>query len=399
MTLRFMRIIDDYLGMWICALLGMGVRIKQAFIPANTQIAPDKVRRILCQKYLGMGSTLNAAPLIKGLRKRYPNAKIIFMTTKHSCEVVSLCKIADEVLLVNLDSLSLFIKDVSRNLFYLIREGIDISIDLEFFAKFSMLVSLLSMAKVRIGLYHKKIRPEGILTHKIYYNPYKHISEIYFAYAAALAVEHEAEYFKDLLPSFKNPHERIIRERFSLKQDKQIIVINVNVGELFIFRKWPANYFVDLIKLLIKNHPEYYYILIGGKSEYTYVNDIYKKAGEYEQLINAAGQTNIQELFALIEMSYLMITNDCGPLHIASLYGKNIAALFGPETPIVYGPMNGNALIFYSDNIYCSPCMSVYDSKKSLYGETCIENSCLLRLKPEAVYSGIQQRFLCNIHG
>ena len=399
MTLYFMRIIDDCIGMWICKLLGACIKIKCILIPPHTDIAPDKVRKILCQKYLGMGSILNAIPLMKGLRKQYPNAKIIFITTKSNRKIIPLCNMADEVLFVNFDSFSLFIKDVVKNLFYLMREGIDISIDLEFFAKFSMLVSILSMSKVRVGLYHNKIRPEGILTHKIYYNPYKHISEIYFAYAVALSIERKEEYFKDIIPSFKSSFEKSVRENFSLKTNTKIIVINVNAGELFIFRRWPASYFVELIKLLVKNYPEYYYILIGGKFDYEYVDDIYKKTGVCERLINAAGLTSIEELFTLIEMSYLVITNDSGPLHIASLYGKNIVVLFGPETPIIYGPTNSNALIFYADDIYCSPCMSVYDSKKSLYGETCIENRCLLKFKPEEVYSGIEQHFLNHNNG
>src|SRR3989338_2058362 len=104
MTIRFMRIIDDYLGMWICMLLGLAIRIKCLFLPRKTDIAPDKVRTILCQKYIGMGSTINAIPLIKGLREQYPNAKIIFMTTSSGGAAVSLCKMADEVLLVSLDS-------------------------------------------------------------------------------------------------------------------------------------------------------------------------------------------------------------------------------------------------------------------------------------------------------
>lgn len=112
------------------------------------------------------------------------------------------------------------------------------------------------------------------------------------------------------------------------------------------------------------------------------------------QILNVAGKTDIGELFSLIEMSYLMITNDTGPLHIASLYGKNIAAFFGPETPVVYGPLNDNALVFYSNDLYCSPCLSVYDNKKTLYGNICVKNICLLEFKPIDVYNRIEKAFL-----
>ncbi|MFQ5787350.1 MAG: glycosyltransferase family 9 protein, partial [Thermodesulfobacteriota bacterium] len=83
-----------------------------------------------------------------------------------------------------------------------------------------------------------------------------------------------------------------------------------------------------------------------------------------------------------------------GPLHIADTYGTKIVAFFGPETPVVYGPRSKDALVFYSEDKYCSPCMNVYDSKKSSYGESCKENICLMNIKPKQVFEKIEKCFL-----
>ncbi len=394
MKFSFMRNVDDHAGMFIGILLGKMAQIKNLIYPTKREIYPEKVKTILCQKYFGMGSILMTLPLINGLRRKYPNAKIVFLTLESNRELLKICKMADEVLTINLRSFPLLMKDVFLRLVRLLGYRIDISIDLEFYSNFSMLISFLTLAKVRVGLHQKYIRPDGLITSEIYYNYYKHITEIYFAYARVLGIEAKPEYFNSLLPSMRKSREPELRRKLNLKHDIPIILINVNASDLFIFRCWPADYFVALVRRLIKNYPDNYYILIGGKSDREYVDNIYKQIGENEQLINSAGQTDLKELFGLVEMSSLMITNDSGPMHIASLYGKNIAVFFGPETPVVYGPLNENVIVFYSGEMYCSPCLNVYDSKQSLYKETCKENNCLKALKPDYVYSLIEEKFL-----
>lgn len=395
MTYRFMRIVDDSIGMFLCRLIGFLMQLKALVLPYRRKPENEDVRQILVQKYFGMGSIINAKMLIKVLRRTYPHAKITFITTPAYREVLMLCGLADEVLLADFSSMGLFYKSLVRIFVALSGTRFDISVDLEFFAKFPMLISALSLAPARIGLYHRKVRPEGILTHKVYYNFYRHISEIYLSYAVELGIRLDAEDHCPSLPSMRAEFEDILRSRFRLKASEKLVVVNVNSGDLFSFRRWPAQSFVSLLDLIMDRHPDLTCVLVGSGAEHDYVSGI---AGQVEirggRLLNCAGQTTLRELFALIEMSFLVITNDSGPLHIAAYYGKNIVAFFGPETPVVYGPLNRNSVVFYPDHIYCSPCMCVYDSKKSLYAETCEKNICLSELMPEQVLNAIEDRFL-----
>lgn len=395
MTYRFMRIIDDHLGMLLCKILGGVLRLKQLILPGSRHQDHVQVKRILIQKYFGMGSILHAIPLISALRRNYPDAAITFITIGSNQETLSLCGIADSVLLVDFKSPAAFIKSCLKLIINLLTTRFDLSVDLEFFAKFPLLIAAFSRAPIRVGLFHRKVRPAGILTHTVTFNFYRHISQIYLAYADALGVETLPADSISPLPSFRRELEAILRSRFHLHEAEQIIIVNINSGDLFSFRKWPEQSFVALISRLVTRHPSYAYILIGSGAERDYVERICRQVVAHKsRLLNCAGQTTLKELFALIEMAALVITNDSGPLHIASLYGKNIAAFFGPETPVVYGPQNSNALVFYPDNLYCSPCLCVYDSKQSLYAETCHKNICLSQLQPEEVLTGIEKRFL-----
>lgn len=394
MTLSFMRKVDDSLGMILCRILGWFLSIKHLLIPRKRKVDRENIHTILCQKYFGLGSILHAIPLIRALKEHFPNARIIFLTLESNREITQLSRVADEILTIQLNSAGMFVRGVFKTIVYLLRQRIDISIDLEFFTKFTMIVSFSTMARIRVGLHQRKIRPEGILTHSIYYNHYKHISDIYFAFSYIFDITRKQEYFTSCLPSFRDSHEKKLRERFGLKDEIPIVTINTNASELFNFRRWPSEYFIELIQLLLEHYPNNYYTLIGGESDYRYVEDIYRKTNNsHGRLINCAGKTSLEELCALIEMSYLMITNDSGPMHIASLYNVNIAVFFGPETPIVYGPVNDNALVFYSKDLYCSPCLSVYNSKQSLYEEKCSKNRCLMGIKPKEVFEAIKKRF------
>ena len=48
--------------------------------------------------------------------------------------------------------------------------------------------------------------------------------------------------------------------------------------------------------------------------------------------IDSTGKTNLKELIDLYNISKVIVTNDSGPAHFASLTNINIIVLFGPET-------------------------------------------------------------------
>ena len=83
-----------------------------------------------------------------------------------------------------------------------------------------------------------------------------------------------------------------------------------------------------------------------------------------------------------------MVTNDSGPAHFASLLRLPTVILFGPETPRLYSPIGDTHKDMYS-NFACSPCVSVYNGKKS----PCRENRCLMAITPEAVFKEVLSSF------
>jgi ADP-heptose:LPS heptosyltransferase len=71
-------------------------------------------------------------------------------------------------------------------------------------------------------------------------------------------------------------------------------------------------------------------------------------------------------LIALLAHADVMVSNDSGPMHIAAAVGTSIVALFGPETPLLYGPLRASPSQHHALHylgLRCSPCMFVHDNK------------------------------------
>ncbi|MBF0382593.1 MAG: glycosyltransferase family 9 protein [Magnetococcales bacterium] len=396
MNIKTMRTIDEVAGKTICRFF----RVLLAAQSWLGRIFPKKAEQsehqvIMVQKYFGMGSILHSIPLMRGVRKKYPLAKIIFVTFKPLAPSFRLTNIADEVIVLSSDSFISFVTDFVKAVIYLRKQKVSISLDLEFFSKFTMIMAVLSGAKMRIGFFLKHIRPRGVLTHPIFYNSYQHIQKMYCAFGTPLGIEQEEAFFSDMLPSSK----KLVEDpqyltRLGIDEGSPYILINPNASEASYARRWPADYFLRIIDQLVKTYPNYQFALIGSPAEEHYVNSLHSKLADLgDKVLNLAGKTTLYELFALMEEAYLLITNDTGPMHIASLYGTNLVVFFGPETPKTYGPINDNSLVFYDKDIYCSPCLNVYDAKNSVHPEDCNQPICLEQFKPEEVFKAISEKF------
>ena len=76
------------------------------------------------------------------------------------------------------------------------------------------------------------------------------------------------------------------------------------------------------------------------------------------QTIDACGTLGIVNLAALLARLDLFVTGDTGPMHLASVVGTPVDALFGPSQPVRYGPLGPRHRVVRVD-LPCSPCGQV----------------------------------------
>ncbi len=167
---------------------------------------------------------------------------------------------------------------------------------------------------------------------------------------------------------------------------KKIVCVNINAGEICHLRRWPQESYAELIHGLFDRFGVKT-VLIGGSDDISYVDEFAKKLSNKIDFSNLCGKLSIKELIGLFSKSRLLITNDSGPLHIANIVSLPTVSFFGPETPYLYGPLGPKNQVFYED-IFCSPCINIYNSKKS----DCSDNICLKNIKPQTVIQTIEAK-------
>lgn len=89
--------------------------------------------------------------------------------------------------------------------------------------------------------------------------------------------------------------------------------------------------------------------------------------------------TSLQELIELFSISELLIGNDNGPLHLASLTTTPILGIFSTDSSFMYGPL-GEAVLLYTF-FHCSPCISALNHKSS----RCTDAVCIKSMFPRTV--------------
>ncbi len=386
MNIKEMKKIDHYVGIPVCLFFDLLKKIF-FFLPSRRFGTP---RKILIMKFFGMGSIVLSSPMLRALKRKHPQAKIAFLTFSKNRSIVERLGLADHVYILRTDSLFRFCIDVLKTVLAMRREHYDVTIDMEFFAKFSTIMTHLSGSPVRIGYFLRQIWRGDLLTHQVYYNHFKHITEIFAALVAPLDVpvdDHSLE--RPAVSPVEDVKAAELLAQYGIRSDELIIVFNVNASELSMERRWPTQNFRILAEALLSKL-QVKILFIGGDGDAPYVNSITDGLRRFNgRAINICGKTGLGELIALISRCGLFVSNDSGPLHLAVACDIPTVSFFGPETPTLYGPKNNDALVFY-DGVYCSPCLNVYNAKTSPCAG---KNICMQGITPERVLAAMHDRF------
>lgn len=151
------------------------------------------------------------------------------------------------------------------------------------------------------------------------------------------------------------------------------LLIGINPGATYgSAKRWPAERFAELIGRVI-GELNGRVIIFGSKSEVGIADEIVElvtgKRGIRESplhqtpnsklqthILNMAGKTTLRMLAALISECDALITNDSGPMHIASALFIPVVAIFGSTDKTATGPF-GEGHRTISKDLPCSPCM------------------------------------------
>ena len=101
-------------------------------------------------------------------------------------------------------------------------------------------------------------------------------------------------------------------------------------------------------------------------------------------MLALAGKTTLRQLLVLYARSEILVTNDSGPAHFASMTPIHVVTLFGPETPALFAARSPNASVLWS-GIACSPCVNAYNNRQSV----CRNNLCMQAISVDQVFAKV----------
>ena len=275
-------------------------------------------------------------------------------------------------------------------------------IDLEFFSRATAAFSFLTGIPKRVGFHAYFMEGPwrgNLFTHRPRYNPHLHTSSTFRSLVAALDMAPEA------FPQFNwvAPDPRIFEPpRFVAtpaevesmtaliatqcgRRDGTLVLLNANASDLLPLRRWADANYIALAKRILELGPDVFIAFTGGPAEASKTADIAKAVGS-ERAFSTAGKTTLRELLALYNLADVLVTNDSGPAHFATLTGVHTVVLFGPETPKLFGVLLPRCKTITA-GLACSPCVSATNNRQT----SCRDNVCMQSISVDTVLSAVKE--------
>ena len=396
MKLQTQRFIDRWVGQLLCSAVSAWVRFTGlSRAPALVGTAPKNILVILLSE---MGSIVLAGPMFAQLRRQYPGAAIHILQLKKNQEVSKLLQLTQAENMHSLDDSSggSLIRDILSISLHMRRLRLDAVIDCELFSRVSALLSFSTGAPVRVGFTphtQEGLYRGSFINHAIPYNPYQHISKQFLSLVDALNSQGsmprnkagairttpvDTELAVPFTPAELDAYRTKVHADHPVTASRSLVLLYAG-GGILPERAWPADHYARVAQGLCQ--AGFSVGLIGLKDDAQLAKDLLAQVRS-EFCIDLTGYTrSIRELLMLFHAAQLLITNDGGPGHFATLTPIQTMVFFGPETGRLYGPLGSRNTVLES-GIACSPCLSAYNHRLTFCDG---DNQCLKRIAPDPV--------------
>lgn len=312
-----------------------------------------------------IGDVVFTTPIIRALRRQYPDARLAYVVEPHAAAVVAGNPHLDEVVVASRPDADGRLASDLRLARQLRASRYDVVLDLHGGPRSALLTWATGAAR-RIG--YRVAGRSWMYTERV-------------ARDRRLRPRHSVVNQWDLLlplgfgppdPERDGTEMPVAREAAAAVAEKLaaagvdagrggLIVLHVSAGNPF--RRWPAASFVTLIAALVRADPSRQVVVVSGPSEH----EAARRIGALARAeLGPAGRSVIDEvdfdlagLRALMERAALFIGGDSGPLHVAGTSGVPIVGLYGPTLAARSAPWRSARFVTESlevADLACRPC-------------------------------------------
>jgi ADP-heptose:LPS heptosyltransferase len=304
------------------------------------------VAKFLIIRFSSIGDIVLTTPVIRCLRKQFPDAQIHFLTKLSFKSIVASNPYIDKVHTLA-DSFELMLHELKT-------EEYDYIIDLHHNLRTLRIKRFLKNVK---AFSFDKLNVEKFIytNFKINTLPKKHIVDRNLEAIASLAVVNDGQGLDYFIPEKDK-----IKEK-DLPASHMLGYIAVVIGAALATKKMPLHKLKELCHSI--NHP---IVLLGDKNDYEDGKAI--AAVDDIKVYNACGKFNLNESADILRGAKLVITHDTGLMHIAAALQKPIISVWGNTVPAFgmypyYGQLSVQQFdVIEINKLWCRPCSKIgYD--------------------------------------
>lgn len=165
-------------------------------------------------------------------------------------------------------------------------------------------------------------------------------------------------------------------QHFGLVAGGYVVMV---VGSISPTRRWFHDRFAEVVKR-ISVELKLTVIIVGGPDDVEAGESVMHLSGGLAR--NLAGRTSLRETIWLMQSAKAMVTNDTGPMHVASAIGIPTVTWYGAANEDEIAPPSPNTTILNAQ-VPCSPCVK----------ETCANDLiCLKGITPEMVMQALKAK-------
>jgi heptosyltransferase-2 len=332
--------------------------------------------RVLILKFAAIGDVLRTTPILRGLKRRYPQSHITWVTDKSAYPLLANNPYIDGPLILDIDTLIRLQSETFDLLISLDKEPGK--------AGLAMLVN--ANKKIGIGLNPKgnpyPLNEEAEYYFKLglsdklkFYQNRKAYPELTYE---TLGFDYQQDEYVLELTSEEIGYGRKVLDDLGITPDDYVIGLNTGAGGVFANKAWGISGYVRLIEKLNAAHPSIKIALLGGPDERDRNETI--KSMVSSRLYNTGCNNPLMGFCGIINGCNLIITGDTMAMHIAIALKKSVLAIFAPtcEQEIeLYG--RGEKIV---SELACAPC----------YKRHCgVIPTCMDTITVERVYSAVEK--------
>ncbi len=334
--------------------------------------------KFLVIRLSSLGDVVLATPVVELLKKHHPDAEVDFLVKKEYSELLEGNGNISRIISFDSKGDHKGITGIFTIVRELKREGYTHLVDLHGNLRSRMITGLLSDSET---LRYKKqvlqrrmllwgLKPRTIHTVK--------------AYCSSLSsLDVKTDFIP--LPSIRISQEeddvaRELLRTFGISDG--LLLTGLNPGAKWATKRWTEEGFVEVGKKVISELGSRV-LLFGGPDEKGLCERIAESIGE--GAFSVAGKTGLKEAAALIKRCNVFVSNDSGPMHIATAVGTPVVAIFGPTVQgFGFSPLGKSVVV--EKELKCRPC--------SLHGsESCPKGhlECMKGIAADSVFEKIKE--------